>query len=119
MRNRSRKTIELPNYHSVEMTTMSVMHRAVEFGRFSFAPEIPMSTYSPATVHLRRSACSRSSRVCKVGSWELFAVRCQLNRSMQHHLISWPLGPYKPLAETAGGYSVFAMPDAERHGLWV
>ena len=43
-------------------------------GRRSFAPEIPVSTYSPVTVHPRRSQYSRSSRVCIVGSCPLFAV---------------------------------------------
>jgi len=43
-------------------------------GRFSLAPEIPTSTYSPASRHPRRWQYSLSSRVCTVGSWPLLAV---------------------------------------------
>src|SRR5260370_15031005 len=43
-------------------------------GRRSFAPEIPVSTYSPATVQPRRSQYSRNSRNCISGDWPLFDV---------------------------------------------
>src|SRR5271155_1970228 len=43
-------------------------------GRRSFAPEKPVSTYSPATVQPRRSQYSRNSRNCISGDWPLFDV---------------------------------------------
>jgi hypothetical protein len=74
MAHRSGETVEFPNHDSIESPTVRVCHQPIELGTFSFVPLIPMSTYSAKILQPHRSAYSRSSRVCTVGSCPLFAV---------------------------------------------
>ena len=55
------------------MRSGSAMSRS-SLGRRAFAPEIPVSTHSPATAKPRRSQYSRNSRNCISGDWPLFDV---------------------------------------------
>jgi len=56
-------------------------------GRLSFAPEMPVSTYSPAICQPRRSQYSRSSSSCSSGDWRLFDVLILAYRAVRIMLL--------------------------------
>src|SRR5215472_2350771 len=65
------------NFHTATISNRRLWASAMSLsssGRRSFAPEIPVSTYSPARVQPRRSQYSRNSRSCISGDWPLFDV---------------------------------------------
>ncbi len=49
------KIQDWPPHHGVELPAVSIGHQAVELRPLSRAPEMPVSMYSPAICHPRRS----------------------------------------------------------------
>jgi hypothetical protein len=70
----SREPVEFPDNNRIESSAIGVGRESIKFRAAFFGPETPMSTYSPTTLHPRRSQYSLNSSAGIVRSCPLFAV---------------------------------------------